>query len=580
MGSFCLWRKPKRIARNQAGWYNENKYDFIDGKKVILLDKRVTRIYFTVLLIGIVYSIFVSVSYQSNIYTRLGDSKVITWKDEMEMTREGDVYCYKMTLPENDTEDKVIVYNTVHMYLEVQIEDRTVYELKPCEDSLIKTTGFCWNVISLTGGASGKEISFRVTPAYNDSRPRGNFLYGTYQEVEHKILKDRIFRLILAGMIAIAGIVLLFYGSFVVREGQVAETIMQFAIFATMLGVWSVCETQILDLFFPCSMVIVFVSHLMLMIMPIPFVMFLSQMYRNGKTKLLDICCGFNCAVIIARIFLQITGLFDLKETLFLTHICLLLFVISVVMMSVHEIKVNGLTRQIKVNSICVLLILVSTVLELGIFRFSNMSTPLGSIGFLVYIVVMGIENVSKSRKLMEQARESEIYRKLAFTDELTGLYNRTAFKEDLEKRVITDEVTKNEIILPTVIFMFDLNDLKKCNDTYGHDFGDQYIKMAADVLKKAFAEDERCYRLGGDEFCAWSPNVSLDKINKKLRLIEQQVKEQSRKDFVVTFSMAVGYAVYKETEDSNLYSTLKRADAMMYEKKQEYKRRRSEGLA
>ena len=105
---------------------------------MILLDKRVTRIYFTVLLIGIVYSIFVSVSYQSNIYTRLGDSKVITWKDEMEMTREGDVYCYKMTLPENDTEDKVIVYNTVHMYLEVQIEDRTVYELKPCEDSLIK----------------------------------------------------------------------------------------------------------------------------------------------------------------------------------------------------------------------------------------------------------------------------------------------------------------------------------------------------------------------------------------------------------------------------------------------------------
>ena len=100
MGSFCLWRKPKRIARNQAGWYNENKYDFIDGKKVILLDKRVTRIYFTVLLIGIVYSIFVSVSYQSNIWARLGDSKVITWKDEMEMTREGDVYCYKMTLPE------------------------------------------------------------------------------------------------------------------------------------------------------------------------------------------------------------------------------------------------------------------------------------------------------------------------------------------------------------------------------------------------------------------------------------------------------------------------------------------------
>lgn len=544
---------------------------------MILLDNRVTRIYITVLLIGILYAIFASVSYQSNIYTWEGAREVATWDDEMKMTKVGDVYYFKTTLPQQDTDDKVIVYNTVHMYLEVQIADRTVYELRPSEDSAIKTTGFCWNVIALTGADAGKDISFRVTPAYSDSRPRGSFLYGTYQDVEHKILKERIFRLILAGMIAIAGIVMLFYGFFVVRRGQVAETILQFAIFATMLGIWSICETQILDLFFPCNMVIVFVSHLMLMIMPIPFVMFLRQMYRNGGHKLWDICCGFNCVVIVARIFLQVTGLFDLRETLFLTHICLLFFVVSIIAMTVHEILKNRLTRQIKVNSIGVAFILVSTVLELGIYRFGNKSTPLGSIGFLIYIVMMAIENVSESRKLMEQARESEIYRKLAFTDELTGLLNRTAFKEDLEDRIIIDEVTQNESILPTVIFMCDLNDLKKCNDTYGHDYGDQYIKMAAEVLKKVFVDDDRCYRIGGDEFCVWSPEVSPDKINAKLRFLEKQVREQGRREFVVKFSMAVGYAVYKEKEDSNLYSTLKRADAMMYEKKQAYKRRAAE---
>ena len=336
------------------------------------MDKRVTKIYFTVLLIGILYAIFASISYQSNIYTWEGDNGVVTWDDEMEMTKEGDTYCYRTVLPLKETDDKVIVYDTVHMYLEVKIGERTVYELKPSEDSAIKTTGFCWNIVSLTGGDAGKEIEFRVIPAYGDSRPRGSFLYGTYQDVEHKILKERIFRLILAGMIAIAGIVMLFYGSFVVRKGQVAETIMQFAIFATMLGVWSICETQILDLFFPCNMVIVFASHLMLMIMPIPFVMFLRQMYRNGENKLWDICCSFNCVVIIARIFLQVTGLFDLRETLFLTHICLLLFVVSIVAMSIHEMVANRLTRQIKINSICVMLILLSTVLELAIFRFSN----------------------------------------------------------------------------------------------------------------------------------------------------------------------------------------------------------------
>ncbi len=230
------------------------------------MDKRISRIYFTVLLIGVLYAIFVSFSYQSNIFTWTGDNEVVIWDEEMKMVKKDSAYQYTMTLPQEDIDDKVIVYNTVHMYLEVQIDGRTVYELKPCEDSAIKTTGFCWNVVSLTANDAGKEIVFRVIPAYRDSRPIESFLYGTYQDIEYRIIMEQGFRLVLAALIALAGIVMLFYGVFVVGKGEVAETIIQFAVFATMLGVWSVIETQVLDLFFPCNMVIVFLSHLMLMI--------------------------------------------------------------------------------------------------------------------------------------------------------------------------------------------------------------------------------------------------------------------------------------------------------------------------
>lgn len=405
--------------------------------------------------------------------------------------------------------EKVIVYNTVHMYLEVFVDGNRIYELKAEKNSAVKTTGFCWNTIFLTEDDAGKEIIFRVTPVYSDSTPKGSFFYGTYREIEHKILAERILRLILAGTIALAGIAMLFYALFVVKKGQDVETIMQFAIFAMMLGIWSVSETQVLDWIFPCSMLIVFISHLMLMVMPIPFMLFLRHMYHNGESKLWSLCCYINCVVVAVRVILQIMGMYDLRETLLLTHICLLLFVAVIVIMTVREIMTNELTRQVKVNSICVMVILVSTILELAIYRFSHKSTPLGSMGFLFYITVMGIENVRRHRKLIEQARESALYRKLAFTDELTGLSNRTAFKEDLEKRMGMDKRTGEETILPTVVFMFDLNDLKKCNDTYGHDYGDQYIKMAADALKKLFAEEGKCYRIGGDEFCAWAPYTS-----------------------------------------------------------------------
>lgn len=538
------------------------------------MEKRVTGIYFAVLLIGILYAIYAAFSFRIDIDTRVEEDAVIQWDDHMEMTQEGDVYYYRGILPPEDTSEKVIVYDTVHMYLEVFIDGNRVYELNAEKDRAVKTTGYCWNAIFLTEEDAGREIIFQVTPVYRDSKPQGNFFYGTYREIEHEILTERVVRFVLAVCIALAGIVLLLYDLFAGKKGSDAETIMQFAIFATMLGIWSVIETQIPDWIFPGSMLIVFLSHLMLMVMPIPFMLFLRRMYHNGDSKLWSFCCYLDCAVIAVRVFLQIMGIYDLRETLLLTHICLLLFVSVIVGMTIHEITMNELTRQIKLNCICVLVVLASTMLELAIYRLGNVSTPLGSIGFLFYIAVMGIITVRRSRRLMAQAKESALYRKLAFTDELTGLSNRTAFREDLKKRMVHDKTTGEEKILPTVIFMFDLNDLKKCNDTYGHDYGDQYIKMAADAIKKLFVQAGKCYRIGGDEFCAWAPYTSVEEINEKLRMLEQDIQELNNRGFVVMVSIAAGYAVYREGEDgSGLYSTMKRADVMMYEKKQKYKK-------
>lgn len=539
------------------------------------MEKRVTEIYFGVLLVGILYAIFAAFAFDSTIDSKTELKSVAVWDNEMQVTQEDSVYYYQRILPSENTNEKVIVYNTVHMYLEVFIDGNRVYALTGEPDRAVKTTGFCWNVISLTENDAGKEIVFQVTPVYRGGKPKGTFFYGAYREVEHKILAERIARLALAGMIALAGLVMLLYGFFVVKKGQDAETIMQFAIFATLLGVWSITETQIPDWIFPCNMIIVFASHLALMTMPIPFMLFLRHMYHNGEHKLWSFCCYVNCVVIVVRIVLQILGICDLRETLWLTHICIVLFMAVTVIMTIHEITVNKFTGQVKINSICVMVIVASVILELALYRIGNISTPLGSAGFLFYIVVMGIVNVRRSRRLMEQARENEIYRKLAFTDELTGLANRTAFREDLDKRMAPDKSTGAEKILPTVVFMFDLNDLKKCNDTYGHDYGDAYIKMAANSLKKIFAEEGKCYRIGGDEFCAWTPYTSLENIDEKLQILERDIQEQNDKGFVVNVSISAGYAIYQEGVDGGgLYSTMKRADAMMYERKQEYKKR------
>lgn len=53
-----------------------------------------------------------------------------------------------------------------------------------------------------------------------------------------------------------------------------------------------------------------------------------------------------------------------------------------------------------------------------------------------------------------------------------------------------------------TAIVMLDLNNLKKCNDRYGHEAGDTYLKKASEMITNAFSQENTVYRIGGDEFC------------------------------------------------------------------------------
>jgi diguanylate cyclase (GGDEF)-like protein len=63
------------------------------------------------------------------------------------------------------------------------------------------------------------------------------------------------------------------------------------------------------------------------------------------------------------------------------------------------------------------------------------------------------------------------------------------------------------------VIVTFDLNNLKQCNDQYGHRVGDEYIINAAHIIEDNFERYGKCYRIGGDEFCVIMPDAKENSI-------------------------------------------------------------------
>ncbi len=166
---------------------------------------------------------------------------------------------------------------------------------------------------------------------------------------------------------------------------------------------------------------------------------------------------------------------------------------------------------------------------------------------------------------MLERSREAEVYRKLAFTDELSGLFNRTAFHRDMENHDAIEDKTKRDKVS---LIMLDLNDLKKCNDNYGHNYGDEYITMVSKTIHEVFGLDGRCYRIGGDEFCVMLPFASNNDLNNKVESFKIKISRLNTKNFVVPISVALGHATYNSSEDESLNDTLSRADKLMYENK------------
>lgn len=97
-------------------------------------------------------------------------------------------------------------------------------------------------------------------------------------------------------------------------------------------------------------------------------------------------------------------------------------------------------------------------------------------------------------------AKLSRMYCHQANTDELTDLFNRRYFKENFSK-AIEENNSSEEPDSNLYLAMFDIDDFKKINDTYGHPFGDKVLKNFAEILFEESTNGSLCCRYGGEEF-------------------------------------------------------------------------------
>ena len=161
----------------------------------------------------------------------------------------------------------------------------------------------------------------------------------------------------------------------------------------------------------------------------------------------------------------------------------------------------------------------------------------------------------------------------LAYADALTNVKNKSAF--DLKEKELQARIEDPNDNLEFAIAMFDCDDLKDINDTYGHDKGDVYLKNACHLISRVFRG--QVYRIGGDEFAIILQGEDyLHRESLRRFFIEKSAEICAfTKDPWEKIRVAVGVAVYNPKTDKTFDDVLKRADRLMYEDKHNRKNKK-----
>jgi len=156
----------------------------------------------------------------------------------------------------------------------------------------------------------------------------------------------------------------------------------------------------------------------------------------------------------------------------------------------------------------------------------------------------------------------------LTFIDDLTKLYNRKSYNENLEKLLFQYKRYNT----PFSIIMYDIDDFKQINDTYGHSVGDDVLVEMSKLIKLHIRESDYIFRIGGEEFIILLTETQID----KAKLVSEKIRNSVENNLntieneKITISIGLTEVKENDTEDS----IFKRVDSLMYESKNNGKNR------
>lgn len=204
-----------------------------------------------------------------------------------------------------------------------------------------------------------------------------------------------------------------------------------------------------------------------------------------------------------------------------------------------------------------------------GYLVFADSDFTIANQLYINWLIGMGnsIENIRKQSMLQNAMKRLE---DMYVRDSLTGVYNRFGLNRqftDIKQKCMMSKVDMQ-------LSFIDLDGLKKINDEYGHEMGDEMIATAASILRSE-SDKYSVARYGGDEFIVLGTVRDADEPVEYWERVQKRIDEYNKKQPTAHLSMSFGYDIFKVGSKTTLEDCIRISDKKMYEVKRKKKEKK-----
>lgn len=437
------------------------------------------------------------------------------------------------------------------------------YEIKGNPSWLADYKSF-YHIVKLPP-AGNAELCISLTPVGKKYVGEYDSIYlGTYQEIITRILFERLDKLILGIILMLISIICFFLSNIYRRNFSDDKTLLHLGFIGFFFGLWMLEESRLLQFVILNQGVHWCIEYLNQHFILLSAFLFVKDVYVPSQKKPTVILLGSSLVASVIVTVLQFANIVQLYNSMFILQLFSVVFCAYIT----YLVNIGNFFHQTKrlfwFNFFMFLSVLIFVPMILRVFN-ETYSTYFLSVAIIFMFVSFLLIGNQKTIDKYEAVQQAMLYHKLAFVDFNTGVASKTAWFSLIEKF----DLEKSNMI-NCCLMLFDMNNLKKLNDTKGHLFGDKVINTFCSCLTKAFEKDGTVFRIGGDEFICFCRHSTEDEVEKMLK--EFEILEASYKGTELEFSCAYGYVFFTPHSKEDFAEAQQRADSLMYEKKRRMK--------